>query len=384
MDLFDLIDPVELEKPDEYFLSRKDLFSHKINIHTENFNLSELSQQDIVIIGVPEDRNSFNRGAALSPDRIRSELYKLIQPSDKLKIFDIGNLKSGNTYSDTYFALKEVVVRFLGDNLNIILLGGSQDLTLPVFQAFENYQKKINLVTVDSRIDANPEAIEVNSESYLLEILLKKKKLFKYANLGHQAYFTEKNSIELLNKLFQDAIRLGEIRNDIKMIEPVLRDTDIISFDMGAVRQSDSPGYFKPMPNGFYAEEVCQIARYAGTSDMIRFLGIFETNANLDRNNHTSALAAQMIWYYIDGIANRVIEYPDAQNSDYKTFIVTHNDLDHEMIFYRSMKTDRWWMEIPNIKENNQVVVACSHNDYQTACNHEVPDLWWKTYQKLG
>jgi arginase family enzyme len=384
MDLFDLIDPVELEKPDDYFLSRKDLFSHKINIHTENFNLSELSQHDIIIIGAPEDRNSFNRGAALSPNRIRSELYKLIQPSDKFKILDIGNLKSGNTYSDTYFALKEVTTRFLGENLNIILIGGSQDLTLPVFQAFESYQKKINLVTVDSRIDANPDAIEVNSESYLLEILLKKKKLFKYANLGHQAYFTEKNSIELINKLFQDAIRLGEIRNDITMIEPVLRDADIISFDMGAVRHSDSPGYFKPMPNGFYAEEVCQIARYAGTSDMIRFFGIFESNAKLDTNNHTSALAAQMIWYYIDGISNRVIEYPDSNSSDYKTFIVTHHDLDHEMIFYKSMKTDRWWMEIPNIKENNQVVVACSHHDYQTACNHEVPDLWWKTYQKLS
>lgn len=384
MDLIHLIDPVELEKPDDYYLNRKDLFSHKIDIHTVNFTIPELSQYDVVMLGVPEDRNSFNRGSALSPDKIRSEIYKLIQPSDKLKILDIGNLKQGNTYSDTYVALKEAVISFLGNNLNIILIGGSQDLTLPVFQAFESYQKKINLVTVDSRIDANPEAIDVNSESYLLEILLKKKKLFKYANLGHQAYFTEINSLELINKLFQDAIRLGEIRNDIKMIEPVLRDTDLISFDMGAVRQSDSPGYFKAMPNGFYAEEICQIARYAGISDMIRFFGVFENNSNLDKNNHSAALAAQMIWYYLDGIINRVIEYPDSQSSDYKTFIVTHNDLDHEMIFYRSMKTDRWWMEIPNLKEDTQVIVSCSHNDYQTACNHEVPDLWWKTFQKLS
>ncbi len=384
MDLIHLIDPIELDKPDDYYLNRKDLFSHKIDIHTNNFEITDLSQYDLVILGVPEDRNSFNKGSALSPNVIRSELYKLIQPQNKLKILDIGNLKPGNTYSDTYIALKEAVIHFLGNNINIVLIGGSQDLTLPVFQAFENYQKKINLVTIDSRIDVNPDAIEVNSESYLLEILLKKKKLFKYANIGHQTYFTGKNSIELINKLFQDAIRLGEIRNDIKMIEPVLRDADLISFDMGAVRQSDSPGYFRPMPNGFYAEEVCQIARYAGIGDMVRLMGFFESNANLDQNEHSAALAAQMIWYYIDGINNRVIEYPSSQSPDFKTFIVTHNDLDHEMIFYRSMITERWWMEIPNLKEGTKAIIACSHNDYLTACNHEVPDLWWKTFQKLS
>ncbi len=384
MDLIHFIDPVELEKPDAYYLNKNEVFSHKIDIHTANFNPGDLSKYDIVILGVPEDRNSFNKGAALSPNAIRSELYKLIGLQNNLSILDLGNLKLGNAYTDTYVALREITAYLLGNNLNIILIGGSQDLTLPVFQAFENYQKKINLVTIDSKIDANPDAIDVNSETYLLEILLKKKKLFKYANIGHQAYLTEKNSIELINKLFQDAIRLGEIRNDLKMIEPVLRDSDIISFDMGSIRHSDSPGYFKPMPNGFYAEEACQISRYAGTSDMVRLFGVFESNTSLDRNNHSSALAAQMIWYHIDGINSRVIEHPDPHNTNYKIFIVQHDDLDHEMIFYRSMNTDRWWLEIPDLKEGNKKVIACSHNDYLTASNHEVPDIWWKTFQKLG
>lgn len=384
MEFFDFIDPVELEKPDEYYLKKKNLFSHKIDVYTQNSEIRDLSEYEIAILGVPEDRNSHNKGAALSPDKIRAELYRLVENETKLKIIDLGNLKQGNTYSDTYVALKEIIGYLLGNNLSIVLIGGTQDLTLPVFQAFENYQQKINLTCIDSRIDAEVDAIDLNSESYLLEILLKKKKLFKFVNVGHQAYFTEKSSIDLLSKLFHDAIRLGEIRNDLKMIEPVLRDSDIISLDIGAIRQSDAPGYFRPSPNGFYAEEACQIARYVGLGEKVRFFGIFESNARFDQNNHSAALVAQMIWYFIDGFYCRSNEIPSDNSSNFQTFIVAHEDLNEDMIFYRSQKTDRWWLEIHNPKNEDNIIVACSHNDYLTACNHEVPDIWWKTHQKTG
>ncbi|MBN1115654.1 MAG: formimidoylglutamase [Bacteroidales bacterium] len=383
MELIDFLDPVELEKPDEYYLKSQDLFSKNITINTENTNLNNLSSFNIAILGVPEDRNSFNKGAALSPTAIRSELYKLMSTEGRQKIIDIGNIKAGNTYTDTYIALKEVILILLGNNLNILVIGGTQELTLPIFLAFENYQQKINLVTIDSRIDSNKDALELNSDSYLLEILLKKKKLFKYVNVGHQAHFTEKRDLELLNKLFHEAVRLGEIRTDIKKIEPVLRDADIVSFDMSAVRHSDSPGYYRASPNGFNAEEACQIARYSGMSDLARVFGVFEANARLDSNNHTAALVAQMLWYYIDGMENRFTETPDSENNNFKTFIVSHDDLDYDMTFFRSMLSDRWWLEVPNIKNNLSVVIACSHDDYVTACNHEVPEIWWKTFQKL-
>ncbi len=384
MQLIDFLDPVELEKPDEYFLKKQGLFSHSIQVQTDNSELPDLSEFDLVLLGVPEDRNSYNKGAALSPNSIRAELYSLIGQETNLKIIDLGNLKPGNSYTDTYFALREAISVLLGNNLNIILLGGTQDLTLPIFQSFESYQEKINLACIDSKIDADTQAIESNSESYLLELLLKKKKLFKFTNIGHQAYFTSKQSLELINTLFHDAIRLGDVRNNIKLIEPFLRDSDIVSFDMGAIRKSDAPGYFRPTPNGFYAEEACQLARYAGTSDKVRLFGIFEVNQLKDIQNHSAALAAQMAWYFIDGLSCRYIEEPDANSSSYKTFIVAHDDMDYDMAFYKSMKTERWWLEVPNSKDDSRVVVACSHEDYLTACNHEVPDIWWKVFQKLG
>lgn len=384
MDFSDYIDPVELEKPEQHYLHSDDLFPRTITINTASFEIGDLSQYDTAILGLPEERNSFNKGTALAPDNIRGELYRLISPVNKLKIIDLGNLKSGNTYTDSYFALKEIVYQLLCNNVTIILLGGSQDLTLPAFQAFENFQEKINLVTVDSKIDSHKESLTSNSDSYLLELLLKKRKLFKFVNIGHQAYLTEKNSLDIVNKLFHEAIRLGQVRSDIKMIEPILRDSDIVSFDVGAIRQSDAPGHFRHTPNGFYSEEGCQISRYAGISDRLRLFGVFETNSRLDQNNHTAALVAQMIWHFIDGLEYRNIESPEGENSNFKTFIVGHTDLDYDMTFFKSMVTERWWLEVPDVKNNSSVIIACSDNDYQVACNHEVPDIWWKTYQKLN
>lgn len=384
MDLSDYLDPVELDKPEQYVLHSDELFPRTISINTASKELEDLSQYDIALLGVPEERNSANKGTALAPDNIRGELYKLISPVNQLKLIDLGNLKAGNTYTDTYFALRDVVYQLLCNNLTLVLIGGSQDLTAPVFQAFENYQDKINLVTIDAKIDAHKESLTSNSDSYLVELLLKKNKLFKFVNLGHQSYLTEKHNLELVNKLFHDAIRLGEVRANIQLAEPILRDADIVSFDIGAIRQGDSPAHIRHSPNGFYAEEGCQISRYAGIGDRLRCFGVFEMNAKFDQNNHSAALAAQMIWHFIDGVECRTIEIPESENSNFKTFIVGHTDLDHDMTFYKSMVTERWWLEVPDITNQNVIIIACSPADYDLACNHEVPDLWWKTFQKLN
>jgi len=384
IELTDYIDFVELEKPEEHQLLSNELFSKSITINTENSKVGNIEQFDLVILGVPEDRNSFNKGAALAPNQIRGELYKLISPSVKLKICDLGNLKPGNTYNDTYVALKEVIWHMLNANLNIVLIGGTQELTLPVFQAFEDYQDKINLVVFDSRIDSVKNSLNPTADSYLFELLLKKKKLFKFVNVGHQSYLTEKQNIEFVNKLFHHTIRLGEIKNNLQKIEPIIRDSEIVSFDISSVRQSDAPAHFRSSPNGFFAEEACQIARYAGMGDLVRLFGLFETNAKKDINNQTSSLVGQMIWHYIEGLEYKIQETPEPDDIYFKTFIVGHTDLDYDMTFYKSMKTERWWLEVPYSDKKETVIISCSHDDYLSACNHEVPDLWWKTFQKLS
>lgn len=384
MELIDFLDPVGLEKPDEHLIWSPNILGKNITIHTPDFSLDDLQGYDLAILAVPEDRNSYNKGASLAPEKIRTQLYQLYKIDTTKKIIDLGNLKQGNTFNDTYIALKEVIQILLGLNIVVLLIGGTQELTLPVYQAFEAAKSNINLITIDRTIDIIKDSVKSSSETYLTEILLKKRRLFKYCNLGHQLYLTDKNNLDLINKLYHDAYRLGDIRADISVVEPIFRDADLVSFDISSIRQADAPAFFNPSPNGFYAEEACQLARYSGMSDLISFFGLFEVNPKFDNRQQTANLAAQMIWHFLDGFSARMTEIPSSENKSFKTFIVGNSDLDYEITFYKSTKSDRWWMEVPNPKTKTPVIISCSYADYLTACEQEVPNIWWKSFQKLS
>jgi formiminoglutamase len=384
MDLFDLLDPVSLEKPLEHLIASPNVLAKNITIHTPDSRPGSLDEYQLAILGVPEDRNSHNRGSSLAPEKIRAQLYPFYKISHKLKLVDLGNLKQGNTFSDTYIALKEVLVQLFAHNLVVIIIGGTQELTIPIFQSFEALKQNINLTTIDRTIDMINDSVRTTAESYLSELLFKKRLLFKYCNLGHQLHLTDKESIDLVNKLYHDAFRLGEVRSDLSMVEPILRDCDIVSFDISAVRRADAPGFFNPSSSGFTSEEACQLSRYAGLSDRVGVFGLFEINPRLDPADHTANLAAQIIWYFIDGFTCRTPEFPESENKNFKTFIVGHSDLDYEITFYKSLISERWWMEVPNPKKSIAILISCSYSDYQAACKQEVPDIWWKSFQKLS
>ncbi|MBA7529644.1 Formimidoylglutamase [subsurface metagenome] len=384
MTLLDFLDPINLDKPDIQLIPDANVFFRSITTHTPDYELDDLSSFDIAIVGVPEDRNSYNKGASLASDKIRAQLYQLNKVSDSVKIIDLGNLKQGNTFNDTYSALKEVFHTLLSNRLAVIVIGGTQELTIPIFQSLESIRSNINVTTIDRTIDIGKDSINNSAESYLPKILFKKRTLFKYCSLGYQLHLTNADNIDLINKLYYDAYRLGEIRSNISIVEPILRDSDIISFDISSVRQSDAPAFYNPAPSGFFSEEACQLARYSGLSDKLSVFGLFEVNPKFDINNQTTNLASQIIWYFIDGFSCRKIEFPTSENKNFKTFIVGHSDLNYEITFYKSTVSERWWMEVPNPKKDEPILVSCSYADYQMACEQEVPDLWWKSFQKLS
>jgi formiminoglutamase len=382
MNLNDYFNPVELEKPDTTEILSDSVFGRNIKINTPSLPIDEISNYDIAILGVPEDRNSNNKGVSLAPDHIRSSLYQLYKINDRLKIIDLGNLKEGNTFNDTYFGLCEVLTDLLNNQVVSIIMGGTQDLTYASYLAFERYKSNINLITVDSVVDLDENMFD--AKSFLSKIIINNDKIFKYINLGHQQYLNDQRVLKKLDSLFFDSVRLGLIRSDISIVEPYLRDADILSLDICAIKQSDAPANRYPSPNGLHADEVCQIARYAGFSDSISSFGIYDLNPVYETNKQTASLAAQIIWYFIEGYNVRKIENPLSGDKNFKVFIVSHKDMEYEITFYKSLITNRWWMEIPKTSQGNQVVIACSHEDYQQACNHEIPDLWWKSYQRIN
>ena len=135
------------------------------------------------------------------------------------------------------------------------------------------------------------------------------------------------------------------------------------------------------MPNGFNGKEICSLSRYSGISDKVSLLGIFNHNSKKEE----SVLIAQIIWYFIEGIHFRSNEYPFGTKNNYSKYIVPLEEQD--IIFYKSDKTDRWWIEIPffsnvNNKLKKNTLLPCNHQDYIAATNHEFPERWWKAQRK--
>jgi len=350
----------------------------------------DLSGIDIAIIGVKEDRNAINnKGCALAPDYVRAKLYKLYPGNYQPKIVDLGNIKRGFEVEDTYFALSTVVAELINNNIVPLIIGGSQDMTYANYQAYEHLGQIINIVAVDSMFDLGKTEEEIGSQSYLSNIILHQPNyLFNYTNIGYQSYFVNQDAVNLMKNLLFDIYRLGNVRSDIEEVEPMVRNADMLSVDISCVRQSEAPGNGNASPNGFYGEELCQIIRYAGLSDKLTSIGFYEMNPTIDKTDQTSHLVAQAIWYFIDGFYFRKHDFPSKEQDDFVKYIVSIEDHKDEIVFHKSKKSDRWWMEVScptklKSKYERQYLVPCSYNDYTIACKDDVPDRWWQVYQKL-
>ena len=387
MDLNGYFDPVSLERPEFEYLDNSESFSHHISVHTPDLPIRELDKHQVVIIGIPEDGNGFIKGSKEAPDAVRDKLYQLAAINGNLKIYDLGNIKNGGSVKDSYFALRDILLELKDREIISLILGGSQDLSQGVFLALEKEPGLHHVLTVDSMLDFSESTESLHSRNYLNQLLQPDlAKRFSFTNLGHQAYFITQTQLDQLEKSYMESIRLGTARSDMKLAEPLIRDSEYLSIDLGAVRHSDAPGSSIPSPNGFFGDELCQITRYAGLSEKVKQIGFFEFGPLKDVNGQTAHITAQAVWYFLDGLVHRVKENPIDTPEHIKKFIVNLDLAGHDLIFHKSTLSDRWWMEIPikNTATNHNFFVSCSYEDYQLACKQEIPERWWRYLHRLS
>lgn len=355
-----------------------------------NDSFPDLEKGGVALIYVPEFRGDSTSENEINPESFRSFFYNLNIGIDwKMPIYDLGNILPGSSIDDTYFAVAQVVAELVKKNIVPIIVGGSQDLTVALYKGYERLEQMVNLCCVDHKLDLGDPDGAMSSNGFLSHLLLQRPcYLFNHANIGLQAPFAAKSEFDLFEKLYFDICRLGEFNADFKKAEPHLRNSDILSIDLKSVRASElrQPNYISP--NGFYADQICQIAKYAGISDKLTSFGLF--NYYPEKNpSSASFLVAQILWYFTDGVAQRKGDFPVGSKKDYVKFTVHLDDFKDEIIFYKSNKSQRWWMEVPypaqkNSKYERHHMIPCDANDYEQAMKNEMPDLWWKTFQKLG
>lgn len=383
---FDYLNPVDETLLVHAKMQPNQTFGQSIEIYTAQNGFPELDNKKIAIIGVEEGRASVgNYGTGTNLDEIRKELYKLYLGNWPISVVDLGNISQGNTVEDTYFALGNLLSYLIKNKIIPIIIGGGQDLTYANYRAYDTLEQTVNIVAVDNKFDLGSIEDELTSQSYLSKIVMNKpNNLFNYSNIGYQTYYNSQDEIDLLDSLFFEANRLGEVSNTIQIVEPLMRDADIVSVDLSAIKNADAPANNNATPNGFTGTEICAISRYAGISDKVTSFGIYEYNSILDIKNQTAQLISQMIWYFIEGVNYRAKDYPFGLKDNYQKYIVPIED--QVLNFHKSNKSGRWWMEI-NLNDNNKfkrhALIPCTYQDYISATYQEIPDRWLKTLKKL-
>jgi len=343
----------------------------------------DLTQVKLALITVPEYRGA-DHIEPMDVNLFRKSLYQLYPGNWQHSLADLGHIEPGNTLQDTYFALRKVVERLLRQQVVPVVIGGSQDLTYPMYRAYEALEQMVNVVNVDAQFDIGRQDQPIGAQSFVSSMIVDEPNLlFHYCNVGYQTYFNAQEEIDLMDKLFFEAYRLGDMSANITLAEPVMRDADLVSVDLHAVQSNVSGIALPDRPNGFSGKEICALTRYAGISDKVSAFGIF----NMSHEPEQSMLLAQMIWYFIEGYHYRANDYPFGSKEQYTRFQVPVDD-QLVMVFYKSNKTDRWWIEA-NLNEGDttkykrNTLLPCSYEEYLQACQGDIPERWLKSQRKL-
>ena len=355
-----------------------------------NSSFPDWESSDIVFFTVHENRGASVYDANdLDHSSIRQKLYNFKWEGD-LKITDLGILQSGSKIKDTYSALAEITFEVQKKGKLLLILGGSQDLTFANYAGYEKLEQPINLSCIDHSFDVALEKEEqISSSNFINHLLLHKPSLlFNFSILGCQQYYVGNEDIRFFDELYFDYLRLGELQNAIAKSEPILRNTDLLSVDLSSIRFSDFNGSKFSAANGFFGNEMCQMMKYAGISDKISSIGLYNLKSGNLRDVDCE-LIGQLLFFAILGYSLRKKDYPYGNKKELIKYSVFHEDTKHDLVFHKSAKSDRWWLEVPypptkDFKFERHHLIPCNYEDYEIAQNGVIPDLWWKTYRKLN
>ena len=359
----------------EYF----DPIEEKLIDYINNLNINQIGNKikingrddtdfiesvDIIIFSINEYRFNPHVSKSFCADKdFRRKFYSLFSGDWNLNIFDFGNLRNGSSVSATQFAIEQIVEFCLKNQIFIVTIGGSQDLTLNIYNPLKKYLSKVNLVSIDNKLDfANQ---NISEDSYLSKIIMDENSRLNYfSNIGFQKHLNSKEEIELVRKMKFESLSLGKIKSNLNEAEPILRDSNLISIDIKSVKSGDINNAHQ-FPNGLSSYELCSLSRFAGSSLKSNVVSFFE---NWDFTIMNSLLA-ESVWYTIDGFNSRIDENPLDNVDDFVSYYIEVDN--YKFKFFNSLISDRWWVEFINdeLISISKNIISCSVNDYYNCKN---------------
>jgi len=337
------------------FSSFDDLKSDQFgnSIHFFSGNEEKLDTRHIGLIGL-DKKNA---------DLVREKLFELSHPWAEKRVIDLGNLRN----EDPSFAI-QCLKELKEGGIIPIIIGKDHNTSKILFEANTPKQTLSNPVWIQEKLDN----LELD---YWNNLVSKSYSRFNTLGiLGTQAHFRHLSENQLLENIPIEELRLGALRDNGSLAEPILRDADFVSIDANVLKFNEAPAQFSKSPNGFFGEELCQLSRYAGISDRIKGLSISGFDLTEDKHDITSSIMAQVIWYFVDGFINRKGDYP-LKEQNLTEYLVDFKAINTKISFWKSTLSGRWWIQLPknNVGDKN-MLIACTYEDYLSATQEEIPE----------
>ncbi|PHI21827.1 hypothetical protein CEQ90_00640 [Lewinellaceae bacterium SD302] len=383
-----------LRPPDLSGIDLETLPDHSVgkNLLTHQLRQRELRKLTIGIVGL--DANIAKK--------LRASFYKLAWDFDDLKLADLGDVRKNHP---------DFIIPLLRELKNggilPLLIGGEASGFRAQYQAFQETERQVSILMIDQLIRLTTDNNRVAANVLNPAVHAKRKRLFHLSHIGSQRHLVDPAIYDLLESRSFNYVRLGEARSDLSELEPVIRDADLLGLDISSVTKFEAPAQFSHQPSGFDLTELTQLCRYAGMSDKLQSFGIYGVNmlANKvavptnERNDDgfatndsttsdqdikvTAAAAAQLLWYFVDGFANRKGDFP-ASSKGLLEYVVDLKDYD-PITFWKSPKSGRWWIQAPAGKKNGEErhrLIPCSYKDYLDAVEQKIPERLIQAFRR--
>lgn len=304
--------------------------------------------------------------------QLRKALYRLSANFEQHMVIDLGAVKGSE------LGLKETLDILLKKGILPIVLTDQVNTVAAQLDYYKLHKQIFSSSFIHSHLDYQWKNHKKDRATTELGCFLKHypMPLCQLSCIGYQSYFVDNLVLDLLDSKHISLYRLGSIRSKLTEIEPMLRDTDFLYFNLSSIKSSDAPNTLFANPNGFSGEEACTIVRYAALGDRLKHICLSAYTENQTDRGQTARLVAQMIWYIVLGFKQRKHDYPISLN-DFTHYAVDSTYTDEPLQFIKSLKSARWWFR-PNNKKwedsDEQDLISCSHRDYLTACEGELTD----------
>jgi len=282
-------------------------------------DLDNLTENDIIIIGVPSDYGSiYDEGNMKAPEAIRRASlqysgvnYDVMKTFHDYNVVDFGDIKSYKDFDSFLEEIKYVSNKISKIKAYPIYIGGNHLITYPIIDGLGVPKENIGLIWIDSHLDFMDEYPE--GKKFTIATVLRR--IFEIENIkpdnivilgihgnthGIEEIESAKSSIPSIYSM--SFIENTGLDNIIKIIKNQFIDIDYIhiTLDLDVIDPAFAPGVSVPEPGGFTSREILKLIREL--SPISNSFDIVELNPLKDNSDITAKLASSII---IENILHR-------------------------------------------------------------------------------